>query len=48
MQPFKMNVEKAVDHLERCIDGKPRCYTAPKIVIPPVKFRKFMMRLGEQ
>jgi len=46
VQPFKISVEKAVDHLERCISKKPSCYTAPKIAIPLVKFRKLMMRFG--
>lgn len=46
IKPFMMPVEKAVDHLERCIRKKPACYTAPKIAIPLVKFRKLMMRLG--
>lgn len=46
IKPFMMTVEKAVDHLERCIRKKPVCYTAPKIAIPLVKFRKLMMRLG--
>ena len=46
VKPFMMNVEKAVDHLETCICKKPVCYTAPRIAIPLVKFRKFMMRLG--
>jgi short-subunit dehydrogenase len=45
-KPLMMTVERAVDHLERCIRKKPVCYTAPKIVIPLVKFRKLMMRLG--
>jgi short-subunit dehydrogenase len=46
VKPFMMNVEKAVDHLERCIRTKRACYTAPKIVIPLIKFRKLMMILG--
>lgn len=46
IKPFMMTVEKAVDHLESCIRKKPVCYTAPKIVIPLIKFRKVMMRLG--
>lgn len=46
VKPFMMNLEKAVDHLERCIRTKPACYTAPKIVIPLIKFRKLMMTLG--
>jgi short-subunit dehydrogenase len=45
-KPFMMNVEKAVDHLETCISKKPFVYTAPRIAIPLVKFRKFMMKLG--
>ncbi len=45
-KPFMMTVEKAVDHLEYCIRKKPVCYTAPKVVIPLIKFRKLMMRLG--
>jgi short-subunit dehydrogenase len=48
VQPFKMSVEKAVDHLEHCIRKKPSRYTAPKIAIPLVKFRKIMMRFGGQ
>jgi len=46
VKPFMMNVEKAVDHLENCIRKKPVCYTAPKIVVPLIKFRKLMMKLG--
>lgn len=46
IKPFIMTVEKTVDHLERCIRKKPVCYTAPKIVIPLIKFRKLMMMLG--
>lgn len=46
IKPFMMTVEKAVDHLELCIKKKPVYYTAPKVAIPLVKFRKFMMRLG--
>ena len=46
MKPFMMSVEKAVDHLELCISKKPARYTAPKIVVPLIKFRKLMMRLG--
>lgn len=46
IKPFMMPVEKAVDHMEFCIKNKPVCYTAPKIVIPLIKLRKLMMRLG--
>lgn len=41
-----MSVEKAVDHLEACINKKPARYTAPKIMIPLLKIRKLMMKLG--
>ena len=46
IKPFMMSVEKAVDHLESCISKRPVCYTAPRIAIPLIKFRKLMMRLG--
>jgi short-subunit dehydrogenase len=45
-KPFMMSVEKAADHMESCIYKKPVRYTAPKIAIPLVKFRKLMMRFG--
>jgi short-subunit dehydrogenase len=46
VKPFMMNVERAVDHLESCIRRKPVRYTAPKIAVPLVKFRKLMMKLS--
>jgi len=46
VKPFMMSVEKAIDHLQICIEKKPICYTAPRIAIPLVKFRKLIMRLG--
>lgn len=46
VKPFMMSVDKAVHHLEYCIRKKPVIYTAPRIVIPLVKFRKLMMKLG--
>ena len=46
VQPFMISSHEAVDHLETCIQKKPTRYTAPKIVIPMIKFRKLMMRLG--
>ena len=46
VKPFMMTVEKAVDHLESCIIKKPVCYTAPRIAIPLIKFRKLMIKLG--
>lgn len=46
VKPFIMSVEKAVDHLERCIDQKPVRYTAPGMAVPLIKFRKLMMKLA--
>ncbi|MBN2041230.1 MAG: SDR family NAD(P)-dependent oxidoreductase [Spirochaetes bacterium] len=45
IKPFMISIEKAVDHLETCINKKPFRYTAPKAVIPFIKFRKLMMKL---
>lgn len=44
-RPLMMSVEKAVDHLVRCIDKKPIRYSAPRVAIPLVKFRKWMLNL---
>lgn len=46
VKPFMMSAEKAVDHLQTCIAKRPACYTAPCIIIPLIKFRKLMMKLG--
>jgi short-subunit dehydrogenase len=46
VKPFIMGVDKAVHHLLKCIDKKPVRYTAPKIVIPLVSFRRWMMKLS--
>jgi len=48
VKPFMMSVEEAVDHLEKCIRKKPARYTAPKIAIPLVKFRKLMMKVSKE
>lgn len=45
VKPFMMTVEKATQHLLLCIEKKPIRYTAPKIVIPLVKFRSLMLGL---
>lgn len=45
-KPFMMSVEKAVNHMEYCIKNRPVSYAAPKIMIPLIKFRKLMMKLG--
>ena len=46
VKPFMMSVDKAAQHVLRCIEKKPVRYTTPRIVIPLVKFRKCMMRLS--
>ncbi len=46
VKPFMISVEKAVTHLEQCIKKRPVRHTAPRIVIPLIKFRKLMMRMG--
>jgi hypothetical protein len=48
VKPFMMSLDQAVNHLMRCIDKKPVRYTAPKIVIPLVKFRKWMLNLQKK
>jgi len=45
IKPFMMSVEKAIDHLQICLEKKPVCYTAPRIVTPLIKLRKLMMSL---
>jgi len=45
VKPFMMGLERATQHLLFCIDKKPIRYTAPKIAIPLVKFRSWMLRL---
>jgi len=44
-KPMMMSTEKAAAHLETCMRKKPVRYTAPRIAVPLVKFRKIMMRL---
>jgi short-subunit dehydrogenase len=46
IKPLMMSVERAVEHLESCIKKKPVCYSAPKLAIPLIKFRKIMMKFG--
>lgn len=46
IKPFMMTVEKAVDHLEICLSKKPINYIAPKAIVPLIKFRKWLMKLG--
>ena len=45
VKPFMMSVEKAVDHVERCIAKKPARYTAPWIMIPLVKAVRVVTKL---
>jgi short-subunit dehydrogenase len=45
-KPFMMPVERAVSHLFKCIDRKPIRHTAPRVMIPLVRFRGWMLRLG--
>jgi short-subunit dehydrogenase len=46
VKPFMMSVDRAVQHLLVCMARKPVRYTAPKVSIPLVKFRRWMMRLS--
>jgi len=46
VKPFMMTPEKAADHMEFCINKKPVSHTAPKMIVPLIKFRKLMMKLG--
>jgi short-subunit dehydrogenase len=43
-RPFMMSVDRAVEHMLKCIDKKPARYTAPWFVNPLVMFRDFMLR----
>ena len=43
---FMMKVDRAVAHILKCIEKKPIRYTAPRIIIPFVKFRNFLLRLN--
>ncbi|MEN8223655.1 MAG: SDR family NAD(P)-dependent oxidoreductase [Acidobacteriota bacterium] len=45
VKPFIMPVEKAADHLMKCIRKKPSRYSAPAIVIPFIKFRRIMLNM---
>lgn len=46
VKPFMMGVEDAVRHLLLCIEKKPVRHTAPRIVIPLVRLRGWMLRLS--
>ena len=47
VKPLMISVEKAVEHLFTCIQEKPKRYTAPRLAIPLIKFRKIMMRITD-
>jgi len=44
VKPMMMSVDKAVQHILRCMDKKPIRYTAPKLALPLVYFRRWMLR----
>lgn len=46
VRPLMMSVDRSVAHLERCLEQKPAVYTTPKTMVPLIKFRKWMMKLG--
>lgn len=46
VKPLMLSVEQAADHIERCIQTRPRVHTAPRAVVPLVKLRKWMMRVA--
>ncbi len=45
IKPFMMSVDRAAQHLKKCIEYKPARYSAPRFLIPLVKFRKFIFNL---
>lgn len=45
-KPFMMSVDRAVEHVLKCINKKPARYTAPWFATPLVRFRDFMLRMG--
>lgn len=46
-KPFMLSIKQAADHIEKCIEARPRVYVAPRRAVPLVKLRKLMMRLVE-
>ena len=45
LKPFMMSPDQAVKHLLMCIKKKPIRYSVPKMIIPLIKLRKWMLRL---
>jgi NAD(P)-dependent dehydrogenase (short-subunit alcohol dehydrogenase family) len=43
-KPFMMSAERAAEHLLVCIQKKPVRYTAPRIVIPLVRLRSWLLK----
>lgn len=46
VKPFMIEVEKAVHHVLTCLERKSITYTAPWIVIPLVKLRRWIFKLN--
>jgi short-subunit dehydrogenase len=46
VRPFMMSTERAARHILTCMEKKPVRYTAPWTIIPLLKFRALMLRLG--
>ena len=46
VKPLMMTVERAVDHIEKCIRHRPARHTAPNLMIPVVKLVRFFAWLG--
>jgi len=44
-RPLMMTVEKAVDHVQYCIDKKPSRHSAPRIAVPLIKCLKLILKL---
>ncbi|MBN1945941.1 MAG: SDR family NAD(P)-dependent oxidoreductase [Bradymonadales bacterium] len=47
-KPLMMTVDRAVNHIERCIRHRPTEYVAPQAAIPLVKLRKWTMRFTQK
>ncbi len=46
--PYLLSVDRAARQLLACIEKKPVRYTAPKIVIPLVSVRRWLLRLSNR
>ncbi len=45
LKPFMMDVDRAVEHIMKCLVKKPVIYTAPRLVVPLVKLRYLWLRI---